>query len=438
MAYERLPLSDNLSVNEEGRLFFAGADTRTLAEKYGTPLYLMDEDRIRANIRLYKDAFRDLWPGEAEVLYASKACSFLEICRIAESEGISLDAVSPGELLTAKKAGFDLGRAYFQGNNKTDEDIACAVEWGVGTFVTDNPEELSALEKEAARRGIRQKILLRLTPGVDCHTYEAVNTGKVDSKFGVAIETGQAASFVREALASAHLELLGFHCHVGSQVFDEDVFERTARIMLGFIASVREETGYTARVLDLGGGYGVRYVDRDPAIDVRKKIGDVSETIRETCRELSLPLPRLLMEPGRSIVADAGLTLYRTGSVKRIPGYKNYLSVDGGMGDNPRFALYGARYTVYPAEKMREERDMICDLVGRFCESGDEIQRDIRMPRSMERGDLVAVATTGAYNYSMASLYNRVPRPPVVMIRNGEDRLVVRRETPEDLLALDL
>ena len=438
MAYERLPLCDNLSVSGEGRLFFAGADTRVLAEKYGTPLYLMDEDRLRANIRLYKEAFRDLWPGEAEVLYASKACSFKEICRIAESERISLDAVSLGELLTARQAGFDLNRAYFQGNNKTDEDIARAMDWGVGTFVVDNPEELSALEKEASRRGARQKILLRLTPGVDCHTYEAINTGKVDSKFGVAIETGQAEDFIRNALAAAHLDLCGFHCHVGSQVFDEDVFERTARIMLDFIALIREKTGYTARVLDLGGGYGVRYVDGDPAIDVRKKIGDVSEAIRKICVEHSLPLPRLLMEPGRSIVADGGLTLYRTGSVKRIPGYKNYLSVDGGMGDNPRFALYGARYTVYPAEKMYEERDMVCDLVGRFCESGDEIQRDIRMPRSMERGDLVAVATTGAYNYSMASHYNRVPLPPVVMIRNGEDRLVVRRETPEDLIGLDL
>jgi len=437
MAYETLPLCGNLSVNGEGRLLFAGADTRKLAEKYGTPLYLMDEDRIRANIRLYKDAYRDLWPGEADVLYASKACSFKEVCRIASGEGIALDAVSLGELLTAREAGFDLGNAYFQGNNKTDEDIARAMEWGVGYFVVDNPEELSALEKEAGRRGVRQKILLRLTPGVDCHTYEAINTGKVDSKFGVAIETGQAEEFVRSALGSAHLELTGFHCHVGSQVFDEDVFERTAGIMLDFAAAVREKTGYTAGVLDLGGGYGTRYVDSDPSIDIRKKIADVSKAIQSACREKSLPLPKLLLEPGRSLVADAGLTLYRVGSVKRITGYKNYLSVDGGMGDNPRFALYKARYTVLPAGKMHEERDMVCDLVGRFCESGDEIQRDIRMPGSMERGDLVAVCTTGAYNYSMASLYNRVPRPPVVMLRNGEDRLAVRRETPEDLLSLD-
>ena len=438
MAYERLPLCDNLSVSEEGSLLFAGADTRKLAEKYGTPLYLMDEDRIRSNIRLYKEAFREYWPGEAEILYASKACSFKEICRIAESEGISLDAVSLGELLTAKKAGFDLRRAYFQGNNKTDEDIARALDWGVGIFVVDNPEELTALEKEAARRNIRQKILLRLTPGVDCHTYEAVNTGKVDSKFGVAVETGQAEIFIRNAIGSEHLDLQGFHCHVGSQVFDEDVFERTARIMLEFASVIREKTGYTAGVLDLGGGYGVRYVDSDPAIDVRKKICNVAGEIQKVCRELSFPLPRLLMEPGRSIVADAGLTLYRVGSVKHITGYKNYLSVDGGMGDNPRFALYGARYTVYPAGKMFEEKDMVCDLVGRFCESGDEIQRDIRMPHSMTRGDLVAVAITGAYNYSMASHYNRIPRPPVVMLRGGKDRLVVRRETPEDLIEKDL
>ena len=437
MANRPLSLCENLTVSEDGRLFFAGADTRLLAEKYGTPLYLMDENRIRANIRVYRDALRDLYPGEGEVLYASKACSFREICRIAGSEGISLDAVSPGEIYTAREAGFDLRKVYFQGNNKTCEDIALALDWGVGHFVVDNPEELSALEDEAARKGVRQEILLRLTPGVDCHTYEAVNTGKVDSKFGVPIETGQALAFVRDALRMPHLELLGFHCHVGSQVFDEDVFERTAGIMLGFMNAVREETGYTARVLDLGGGYGVRYVESDPQIDVRKKIGEVSRAVTDVCRELSLPLPKLLLEPGRSIVADAGLTLYRVGSVKRIPGYKNYVSVDGGMGDDPRFALYGARYTVLPAGKMNEEREMVCDLVGRYCESGDELQRDIRMPQSTARGDLAAVCTTGAYNYSMASLYNRVPRPPVIMLRDGEDRVAVRRETIRDLLALD-
>lgn len=428
---------DNLGINDAGHLTFAGQDTAALAARYGTPLYLMDEDRIRHNCRVYLDTMRQHFGAGSRPLYAGKANCFTQMYRIMASEGMGIDVVSCGEIHTAAKAGYDLANAYFHGNCKTDADIAYAMEHGVGYFVADSAEELAAIDAEAAKRGRRQRVLLRLTPGIDTHTYAAVNTGKVDSKFGAAIETGQAAELTDFALGLSHIDLIGFHCHVGSQVFAEDVFERAAVIMLEFIAAMRNKHGYTARQLDLGGGYGVRYVEDDPVLDIAEKIGSVAAVIHETCARLDIPEPAILMEPGRSIVADAGLTLYTVGAVKRIPGYKNYVAIDGGMGDNPRFALYRSRYTVLPAGKMDAPRPFTCSVVGRCCESGDIIQENVLMPEDIRRGDLVAVCTTGAYNYSMASNYNRLPRPPIVMLRGGESYVAVRRETFDDLTALD-
>ena len=427
----------NLGVNAQGHLTFAGQDTALLAARYGTPLYLMDEDRIRHNCRVYRQAFERCFGQSALPLYASKACSFRRMYEIVQEEGMGIDVVSAGEIFTAKKAGFPMRKAFFHSNNKTDADIRFAMDCGVGCFVADNEEEIRAVEAEAALRGQKQKVLLRLTPGIDPHTYAAVDTGEVDSKFGSAIETGQAEAFLTFTLAQPHVELCGFHCHVGSQVFAEDVFERSAAVMLRFMAAMRQKYGFTARMLDLGGGYGVRYVQTDGFVDIGKKIEDVSDTVHALCAELDYPLPAILMEPGRSIVADAGLTLYTVGTIKKIPGYKNYVSVDGGMTDNPRFALYGARYTCLPANRMTEKRDMRCSVVGRCCESGDIIQENVPMPSDLRRGDLAAVCTTGAYNYSMASNYNRIPRPPVVMLRGGTSYTAVKRETLEDLIRLD-
>ena len=335
------------------------------------------------------------------------------------------------------QAGFDLSQAYFHSNNKTDEDISFAIENGIGYFVADNEEEVKAIEAESARRGIRQKLLLRLTPGIDPHTYEAIATGKVDSKFGTAIETGQAAEIVKFSLEQPHVELIGFHCHVGSQVFEEDIFERAAVVMLEFIAEMKETYGFTARVLDLGGGYGVRYVDTDPYLDIETKVSQVADAIKDACARLGLDIPEIHMEPGRSIVADAGMTLYTVGTVKKIPGYKNYVSIDGGMGDNPRFALYGSAYTCLLANKMDEECTFTCSLVGRCCESGDIIQENVKFPASVGRGDIAAVCTTGAYNYSMASNYNRLGKPPVIMLSGKKSYVAVRRETFEDLCRND-
>lgn len=431
-------ICENLSVGENGHLMVAGQDVTDLAEKYGTPVYLMDEDRIRERCRTYVNAAERAFDGNVRILYASKAASYKRIYEIVGEEGLGIDVVSSGEIYTVLKAGFPLSRAYFHSNNKTDADISYAIENGIGYFVVDNAEELYAIEREASYRDMTQSVLLRLTPGIDPHTYAAVATGKVDSKFGSAIETGQAEEMTRLALSLPHLSLEGFHCHIGSQVFDSDVYLSASDVMLGFVAEMKNKLGYEAKQLDIGGGYGVRYVASQPTINIAANIESVGAHIKAKCAELGINMPMICFEPGRSIVADAGVTLYTVGTVKKIPGYKNYVSVDGGMTDNVRYAMYGSPYTLLPAEKMTEERDMICSVVGRCCESGDIIQENVKMPVSIGRGDLVACLTTGAYHYSMASNYNRIPRPPVVMLRGGESYVAVRRETPEDLCRLDV
>lgn len=429
---------DNITA-KDGVLYFAGQNTVELAKKYGTPLYLMDEDKVREKCRAYKAAFEKHFGPEAQPLFASKANCFKRLYEIMTEEGMGIDVVSSGEIYMAKAAGFDLSHAYFHSNNKTDEDIAYAIDNGIGYFVADNFEEVDAVEAEAAKRGIKQKLLLRITPGIDPHTYEAIATGKVDSKFGSAIETGQAEEIVCHALAQPHVELMGYHCHVGSQVFAEDIFERAAVVMLEFLADMRDKHGFTAPVLDLGGGYGVRYTVDDPYLDIETKVGEVAKVVKETCARLGLELPEIHMEPGRSIVADAGMTLYTVGTLKKIPGYKNYVSVDGSMADHIRFALYGSAYTVLLANKMDEECDFEASVVGRCCESGDIIQEHVMLPASVKRYDTIAVCTTGAYHYSMASNYNKLPKPPIVMLRGGnEDYVAVKRETFEDLCRNDI
>lgn len=429
-------LCKNIGRDAQGNLTFAGQSVAALAEQYGTPLYLMDEDRIRENCRLYLSVMREAFGEGSYPLYASKAACFKRIYTVLREEGMAADFVSLGEIHTAVADGFPMEKTCFHGNNKTDEEIAYAMDHGVGCFIVDSAWELDAVEKAAEKRGAVQDILLRLTPGIDPHTYEAIATGKVDSKFGTAIETGQAMPLVQAALGRKHVRLLGYHCHVGSQVFDEDgtVYHDAADIMLRFAKDVQRELGFTASVLNLGGGYGVRYVESDPPVDIAANLRKLASHIRAVCQSLGFPMPQVRLEPGRSIVADAGMTLYRVGTVKQITGYKNYVSIDGGMTDNPRYALYGAKYTVLHAA--RTDADFRCDLVGRCCESGDVIQPDILLPKP-QRGDVIAVCTTGAYNYSMASNYNRVPRPPIVMLHGGTSEIAVRRETPDDLIALD-
>ena len=430
-------LHDNLSVSQDGHLLLNGADTVSLAKKYGTPLYLLDEDRIRAHCRTYIRAMKTYFGEDAQPLFASKALSFTGIYRLCTEEGMAVDVVSPGELFIALHAGFDPKNIYFHGNAKTEDDLRYAMDAGVGCIVVDNETELLRVSAYAVEKGITQEILLRLTPGIDPHTFDAVNTGKVDSKFGSAIATGQAEELFLRAKDIPGVELLGFHCHIGSQIFDEKPFCDAADLMMTFLASLREKYGYTAKVLDLGGGIGVRYVEDDPYIDIEDTLRLVGSHIRSVCESLNFPMPRVLMEPGRSLVADAGVTVYTVQNVKMIPGFKSYAAIDGGMTDNPRYALYRSRYTVLLANRTDETADFTCTVAGRCCESGDLIGENMLLPKP-EVGDTLAVLVTGAYNYAMSSNYNAIPRPPIVMISGGKDTLAVRRETYEDLVACHL
>ena len=435
---ENESVATNVTRAKSGELLFAGQSLTALAKEYGTPLYLYDEERVREKCRTYKAALKEGFGDRAQVLYASKAASFKRLYEIMREEDMGIDVVSRGEIFTAEAAGFPLSRAYFHSNNKTDEDIAYAISRGIGYFVVDNEDELFAIDRIAAETGVKQKLLLRITPGIDPHTYAAVATGKVDSKFGSAIETGQAKSIVGTALSLKNIELYGYHCHVGSQLFDAEVYLRTADVMLEFVADMIKEYGFAARELDLGGGFGVRYIAEQPTLDIKTTILEIAEFIKAKVQSLAIELPKLSFEPGRSIVADAGLTVYTVGTVKRIPGYKSYVSVDGGMADNPRFALYGSPYTILPVAAEVPEENERMSVVGRCCESGDILQENVPMPKDVKRGDLLACLTTGAYHYSMASNYNRLPRPPIVMLNDGTSYLAVKRETPEDLVRLDV
>lgn len=431
-------ICENISRGEDGELCFAGMPLSPLAEKYGTPLYLYDEERVRERCRTYLTAMKEAFGERSRVLYASKAASFRRLYEIMREEGMGIDVVSLGEIETATVAGYPLEKAYFHSNNKTDHDIDVAIDRGVGCFVVDNEEELLAIDAISREKGTTSRVLLRLTPGIDPHTYAAVATGKVDSKFGSAIETGQAENITRLALSLENVCLRGFHCHVGSQVFDSDVYLRAADVMLGFVKEMNDKLGYLASELDIGGGYGVRYVASQPEIDIAANIREVGEYMTRRAAELGIPLPEIALEPGRSIVADAGLTVYTVGTVKRIPGYKTYVSVDGGMTDNPRYALYGSPYTVLPVLSHEGVPTETVSVVGRCCESGDIIQENVSLPSDLRRGCLIACLTTGAYHYSMASNYNRIPRPPVVMLKDGDSYLAVRRETPQDIVSLDV
>lgn len=430
-------ICDNISTNEKGHLTFAGYDTVELAKKYGTPLYLMDEEKIRQRVRTYKTAMEKLFPEGSRPEFASKAFSIKQIYRIMKQEDIDIDVVSLGEIYTALQAGFPMENVFYHGNNKTDADILFAIENKVGFFVVDNLEELEAINKIAGENGRTQKILLRVSPGIDPHTHKKISTGSVESKFGMPIETGLAMRITKEALAYENIELYGFHCHIGSQIFESEPFITASKIMIDFIKQVKSELQYDCKMLNLGGGFGVRYTEDDPQIDYAEKIGEVATYINEICEKENMPVPIIHMEPGRSLVADAGLTLYRVGSVKEIEGYKNYVSIDGGMTDNPRYTLYESPYTVVLASRANDKKDFVATISGRCCESGDLIQEDVLLPKP-KRNEILAVLTTGAYNYSMASNYNRVPRPPVVMLNKSEDYLAVKRETLADICSLDV
>ena len=430
-------LYDNLSTNAAGHLTFAGLDVCDLADEFGTPLYVLDEDRVRARCRTYASAMAELLPEGSRPLFASKALCFKGIYPIVGSEGLGADVVSAGEVATALAAGFDPHDLVFHGSNKTDAEIAYGLDSGVGCFVVDNENELKVLSQMAGERGVVQDVLLRVTVGLDPHTLEAINTGRVDSQFGVPIETGQALAFVQQALSAENVSVRGFHSHIGSQIFEATSFLDQVDRLLAFAVEVRDVCDYVADYFNLGGGFAVRYVDGDPTIDIRKNIEEIADHLRKGSAASGYPMPRVLLEPGRSIVADAGITLYTAGGSKHIEGFRDYVMVDGGMCDNPRYALYKSAYTILNASRANEEADFCCTVAGRCCESGDRIAENVTLVRP-RRGDIICVLTTGAYNFSMSSNYNRVMRPALVIVSNGSARLAVRRQTIEDLLALEV
>lgn len=427
-------ICDNLTVNEKGNLCFAGYDMTDIAKQFGTPSYIMDEEKIRKNCRIYKNAMDKYFGAASMPLFASKSLCFKRIYEIMSEEGLGIDVVSSGELYTAKKAGFNLKNAYFHGNNKSDYDIAFGMDNSIGYFVCDNTDELYAIDREAAKRKIKQKVLLRLTPSIDPHTHAKISTGNVDSKFGAAIETGQAKELCKLALSMENIDLKGFHCHIGSQIFESEPFCDAAVIMTDFAADMKTSFGFDTEIINLGGGMGVKYTEDDPEINYEENIKKISEIIKQKCAYHGIKMPTVLMEPGRSIVANAGLTLYTVGAKKEIKGFKNYVSVDGGMPDNPRYTLYESAYTVMVVNKAAEPSDYKCTIAGRCCESGDLIQENVKIPEP-SRGDILAVLTTGAYNYSMSSNYNAICKPPVIMLTEEKPYTAVRRETFDDLIS---
>ncbi|MDQ0194509.1 diaminopimelate decarboxylase [Paenibacillus wynnii] len=423
-------------INDAGHLEIGGCDVTELKADYGTPLYIMDEQLVRHRCREYVDAFTASGLG-FQVAYASKAFSVMAMCRLADEEGLSLDVVSDGELYTALQAGFPVERIHFHGNNKTPDEIEMAIDAGIGCFVVDNLVELSLLQAIAADKGTTVNILLRVTPGVEAHTHEYISTGQTDSKFGFDIGNGSAYEAVKQAEAKSNLTLLGVHSHIGSQIFETEGFQLAVERVAGFARSVKEGLNVELRVVNLGGGFGIRYIEGDTPLQVSEYVAAITDAVKTHFAGINSSLPEIWVEPGRSIVGDAGTTLYTVGTHKNIPGVRKYVAVDGGMTDNPRPALYESKYEAILANRANDAATEKVSIAGKCCESGDMLIWDLDLPEA-ESGDLLAVACTGAYNYSMASNYNRIRRPAVVFVQNGRSDLVVRRESHSDIVANDI
>lgn len=423
-------------VNEQGHLEIGGKDTVALAEKYGTPLYVYDVALIRERARGFKQTFEKLGVS-SQVAYASKAFSSIAIIQIAKDEGLSLDVVSAGELYTALAAGFPKEKIHFHGNNKSLEELKMALQEEIGCIVVDNERELYMLAELCEERRKTIPILLRVSPGVEAHTHDYIVTGQEDSKFGFHLHNGQAEKAFIFANSHQWLDLLGLHCHIGSQIFETTGFKLAAEKIMEKLKEWETEYHFTARVLNLGGGFGIRYTEEDNPLQPSSYVEEIVEEVKEQAERLNLSVPEIWIEPGRSLVGDAGTTLYKIGSSKEIPNVRKYVAIDGGMSDNIRPALYNAKYDAVLANRVNDKTEETVSIAGKCCESGDMLIWDLPLPQANEN-DLLAVFCTGAYGYAMANNYNRIPRPPVVFIENGEDQLVIKRETLQDLIKLDI
>lgn len=423
-------------VNKKGNLEIGGVDTVELVRQYGTPLYVYDVALIRERARGFKKTFEDQ-NIKAQVAYASKAFSTVAMVQLAEEEDLSLDVVSGGELYTAIKAGFPPERIHFHGNNKSKAELEMALDHKIGCIVVDNFYELELLKTICHVKNTDVKILLRVTPGIEAHTHDYILTGQEDSKFGFDLQNGQAEHALTEALKFDHFQVLGVHCHIGSQIFETTGFLLASEKIISKLSEWKDRFGFEAKVLNLGGGFGIRYTKEDEPIPPSQYVIEIIKQVRTLTNQYAMPMPEIWIEPGRSLVGDAGITLYQVGSSKEVPGVRKYLAIDGGMSDNIRPALYHAKYEAVFANKPLAQPSETVSIAGKCCESGDMLIWDLPLPKAEEE-DILAVFCTGAYGYSMANNYNRIPRPAVVFVENGKATLVVKRESYEDLLRLDL
>lgn len=425
----------NVKVNEKGHLMLGGCDALDLAAQFGTPLYVMEEDTIRSVCKSYIAAIKK-YKGGGKALFAGKAFLNTAMCKIVESEGFGLDVVSGGELYVAQNAGFDMRNVYFHGNNKTPADLKMAVEAGIGRVVIDSMSEIERLGTIAAQTGCVQDVSVRIKPGIEAHTHEYIRTGQVDSKFGFGIDDGKGMKAIKAILAQKSLNLVGIHCHIGSQIFELKPFRDVVDVMLDYLIKVKNETGCEMREINFGGGYGIHYTSEDDPLRPEQYVTTILEELEKMSEQKGIAPPFFVMEPGRSIAGEAGTTLYTVGDIKTIPDIRTYVSVDGSMADNPRPALYQAEYTCALAGKMNEKDTDVVSIAGRACESGDMLVWNAKLPKA-EAGDVLAVFSTGAYNYSMASNYNKLRHPAVVLVRDGKAELMVRRQSYENLVQND-
>ena len=423
-------------VNKNGNLEIGGVDAIELTQQFGTPLYVYDVALMRERARGFKQTFEDL-NVKAQVAYASKAFSTIAMIQLAEEEGLSLDVVSGGELYTAIAAGFPVERIHFHGNNKSREELEMALDHRIGCIVVDNFIELELLKTICHEKNVKVSILLRVTPGIEAHTHDYILTGQEDSKFGFDLQNGQAEVAIKTAIKLNYFDVLGLHCHIGSQIFETTGFLLAAKKIVEKMELWKNELSFEARVLNLGGGFGIRYTKEDEPIPPSQYVSEIITEVKNLTEQHSLNMPEIWIEPGRSLVGDAGITLYQVGSSKEVPGVRKYLAVDGGMSDNIRPALYQAKYEAVLANKPLATPNETVSIAGKCCESGDMLIWDLPLPETGEE-DILAVFCTGAYGYSMSNNYNRIPRPAVVFVENGKATLVVKRESYEDLVRLDL
>ena len=428
-------LFDGMTV-ENGELNISGVGVSELKAQYGTPLYVYDENMLVNQCRTFINNFKSS-RFNTEVLYASKAFSCLEVLRIASREGLGVDVVSLGEIHTAYKAGYDMRRAYFHGNNKTREELQYALEVGVGTIVVDNDYEYEMINEIVRESGNTVDVLLRINTGIDAHTHEYIKTAKDDSKFGYSVYDEAIYDLIADINNQSNLNFVGFHSHIGSQIFEKTSFFEAVKVVMEFTKKVQERLGLTISVLNLGGGFGVYYTQEDRPFELAEFLREYIEVVERESDNFGLDLTKVVIEPGRSLTCNAGSTLYSVGGVKKTFAGREYVFVDGGMADNPRYALYKAKYEAMLANKMNEEADTTYTVAGKCCESGDMLVMDAKLPKA-EQGDLLLVSSTGAYNYSMSSNYNRLPKLPVVFVKDGTSRLVVKGETLEDLIRQDV